>query len=321
MDAISNPWIIQAAIFALVFCIVLCVTTWSRPAVAKSDARLDSFFREVGVASPVESGSNTLASGVQFVSKRLLPNEEESRTYFTRRLILAGFHHPTAISLFMLARLLFMVMPLFLALPIALLGIFPFYATIFVGVSVGLAGIMAPEIWLRSCAKQRQKRLRESLPDFVDLVVTCVEGGMGAPESIGHVHQELASTHPELSYEIALVLRDATLGISLDQSFRRMSDRTGVEEVQTLSTFLEHSQRFGAAMGEALQELSDMLRFQREQRAEERAQQASVKILVPTLLFIFPTIFVVLAGPAAIQISGKFGGDSMNAEDIRNEAK
>lgn len=144
---------------------------------------------------------------------------------------------------------------------------------------------------------------------------------MGAPEAIGHVHQELSATHPELSREIALVLRDAAIGISLDGSFRRMASRTGVEEVQTISTFLEHSQRFGSAIGEALHELSDMLRFQREQRAEERAQQASVKILVPTLLFIFPTIFVVLAGPAAIQISSSFGGDAIQTDDHGGAAK
>lgn len=311
MQAFSNIWIIQGASFAFVFCGVLYVLSRSRTAMVKSDARLEAFFREVGSQPPVEPGDNSFSSSLNFVATRLLPNEEESRGYFTRRLILSGFHNPTAISLFMLSRLLLMVCPVFVALPIALLGIFPFHTTILVGVCCGFLGIMLPELWLRSCTQQRQRRLRQSLPDFVDLVVTCVEGGMGAPEAISHVHQELAATHLELSYEVSHVMRDATFGISLDKSFRRMADRTGVEEVQTLATFLEHSQRFGSVMGEALREFSDMLRFQREQRAEERAQQASVKILIPTLLFIFPTIFVVLAGPAAIQISSKFGGDGM----------
>ncbi|PQO46906.1 type II secretion system F family protein [Blastopirellula marina] len=321
MDLFSNLWLIQGAIFALVFCVVLYVLTWSRPVVVRSDKRLDSFFREVGAEQKVDANAPALVASVQAVAMRLLPNEEESRGYFTRRLIQAGFHSPTAISLFMLARLLAMVCPVFIALAIAMLGIFPFHLTILVGVSFGLVGILLPEYWLRSLAQQRQKRLRESLPDFVDLVVTCVEGGMGAPESIGQVHQELSATHPELSGEIALVLRDATIGIALDKSFRRMAERTGVEEASTIATFLEHSQRFGSAMAEALHELSDMLRFQREQRAEERAQQASVKILVPTLLFIFPTIFVVLAGPAAIQISSSFGGDAIAADKSGENAK
>ncbi|PQO26459.1 type II secretion system F family protein [Blastopirellula marina] len=321
MDLFSNLWLIQGAIFALVFCVVLYVLTWSRPVVVRSDKRLDSFFREVGAEQKVDANAPALITSVQAVAMRLLPNEEESRGYFTRRLIQAGFHSPTAISLFMLARLLAMVCPVFIALAIAMLGIFPFHLTILVGVSFGLVGILLPEYWLRSLAQQRQKRLRESLPDFVDLVVTCVEGGMGAPESIGQVHQELSATHPELSGEIALVLRDATIGIALDKSFRRMAERTGVEEASTIATFLEHSQRFGSAMAEALHELSDMLRFQREQRAEERAQQASVKILVPTLLFIFPTIFVVLAGPAAIQISSSFGGDAIAADKSGENAK
>lgn len=321
MDAFSNLWLIQASIFALVFCVVLYLLTWSRPVVVRSDERLDSFFREVGAEPKVDANAPALITSVQLIAMRLLPNEEESRGYFTRRLIQAGFHSPTAISLFMLARLLAMVCPLFIAIPFALFGIFPFHLTILVGVSVGLVGILLPEYMLRSLAQQRQKRLREALPDFVDLVVTCVEGGMGAPESIGQVHQEISATHPELSDEIALVLRDATIGISLDASFRRMGQRTGVEEATTIATFLEHSQRFGSAMGEALHELSDMLRFQREQRAEERAQQASVKILVPTLLFIFPTIFVVLAGPAAIQISTSFGGETIASDDTGGAAK
>ncbi|EAQ78168.1 probable integral membrane protein [Blastopirellula marina DSM 3645] len=287
----------------------------------KSDARLDSFLQEVEHGPKVVPGSNSLASGLNFIEMRLLPNEEESRTYYTRRLVLGGFHSPTAISLFMLARLLLMVCPVFIALAIALLGIFPFHTTILVGVCLGFIGILIPELWLRSCTQQRQKRLRESLPDFVDLVVTCLEGGMGAAEAISHVHQELTSTHADLSYELGLVARDGTLGISLDKSFRRMAERTGVEEVRTLSTFLEHSQRFGSAMGEAMHELSDMLRYQREQRAEERAQQASVKILIPTLLFIFPTIFVVLAGPAAIQISGKLCNSTLNADESESDSK
>ncbi len=112
--------------------------------------------------------------------------------------------------------------------------------------------------------------------------------------------------HPLLAGELSIVQRDIDLGATVDSALRRFGDRSGFDGIRTLSTFVRESQRFGTELADALRLHADMLRSQREQVAEETAQKASVKILLPMLLLILPAVFVVIAGPAAIQIQQAF---------------
>ena len=137
-------------------------------------------------------------------------------------------------------------------------------------------------------------------------MIVCLEGGISLQETIRRVGDELRLVHPALADELSMVQRDIEFGATVDQALKRFALRTDYEGVRTLSTFIRESQRFGTNITEALRTHSDMLRSQREQAAEERAQKASVKILLPTLLLIFPAIFVVMVGPAAIQIHEAF---------------
>jgi tight adherence protein C len=164
-------------------------------------------------------------------------------------------------------------------------------------------GMCLPGLWLESRRAARHAMLRRALPDFLDLVVACLGAGMSVQAALKQVAGELRLAHPVLCGELNLVLHEVELGRTLDQGLQQLAARTGLEELRTLCSFVYQASKFGSTITDALQQLADMLRVQREQRAEELAQKAAVKILFPTLLFIFPTVFVVLAGPAAIQIN------------------
>ncbi|WP_207394479.1 type II secretion system F family protein [Bremerella alba] len=280
------------------------------PAPDKTLMRVDGLLegeRENSVSKASELWSRVaVSSATKELMRRLMPDDETRRTRMMNRLIRAGYYEPASLGYFMIMKVSLMIAPLLLSIVMSWAFPWPWHWTLMVGALLGFVGMFVPDIILSSITRNRQRYFRQALPDFVDLAITCVEGGMGLSEAVSQVHSEMRQTHSVLATELDFVLRDVHLGQTLGQGFGRMSVRTGVDEARALASFVEQSQKFGSEMGSALRELSDMLRFQREQRAEELAQQASVKILVPTLLFIFPTIFVVLAGPAALQIQQSF---------------
>jgi tight adherence protein C len=163
-------------------------------------------------------------------------------------------------------------------------------------------------LWLDKQVARQHLLLGKSLPDFLDLMIVCLQGGLSLQETIRRVGDELRLAHPTLAFELSIVQRDTDLGASIEQALKRFAARSGYEGVRTLSTFIREAQRFGTNITEALRSHADMLRSQREQVAEESAQKAAVKILLPTMLLIFPAIFVVAVGPALIQIQQAFAG-------------
>jgi tight adherence protein C len=173
----------------------------------------------------------------------------------------------------------------------------------------GLAAVLGfclPHLWLDDRRSKRHFILRRAIPDFLDLIVACLGGGLSVQAALRQVSDELKLAHPDLSAELNIVLREIELGGTLDQALQQLAARTGLDEFKTLRSFVYQTTKFGTTITDALAQLADVLRIQREQRAEELAQKAAVKILFPTILFIFPTIFVVLAGPAALQIKQRF---------------
>ena len=167
-------------------------------------------------------------------------------------------------------------------------------------------GIVLPSLWLHRRKVRRHAVLLKSLPYFLDLMVTCVQGGLSMNGALQRVTEELAVAHPVLAGEMGIVERQIELGASPDLALRNFAERSDLAPISSLSTLVEQSRRFGTSISEALRTHAEMIREQREQRAEEMAQKAAVKILFPTLLLIFPAIFVVLVGPAAVQIARTF---------------
>jgi tight adherence protein C len=244
--------------------------------------------------------------GIANVLQHTAPYSAADPARLQQRLTSAGFQNPAALPRFLIVKFVLILAPATSAIAAGLLGYMDMGTALLMSCSTGGIGALAPSFWLDRRIQRRHLLLRKSLPDFLDLMVVCLEGGLSIQETLRRVGEELQLVHPILAAELGIVQRDMELGASLDQGLKRFATRTDYEGVRTFSTFIRESQRFGTNITEALRNHSDMLRSQREQAAEETAQKAAVKILLPTMLLIFPAIFIVLVGPAIIQIQEAF---------------
>jgi tight adherence protein C len=167
-------------------------------------------------------------------------------------------------------------------------------------------GLLAPSWWLSSKVKKRQGLLRNAFPDALDMIVLCLEGGATFSAAIQRIADELDTVHTELSTEINIVQRQMQLGLSAADALRKFAERCDLAEVRELALVLMQSERYGASLTKTLRGFVETARQDRQQQLEEKAQKAAVKILFPTLLCIFPAIFIVILGPAAFQIARMF---------------
>jgi tight adherence protein C len=151
--------------------------------------------------------------------------------------------------------------------------------------------------------KKRAESIFLGLPDALDLMVVCVEAGLGLDTAMRRVTGELANSCPILCEEFAIANFQVQMGRARKDVLRDLGTRTGVEDVRSLAAVVIQAEKFGSSIGSALRVQSDAMRLRRRQLAEERAAKTAVKIMIPLILFIFPGVFVVLVGPAGIQIS------------------
>lgn len=216
-----------------------------------------------------------------------------------RKLLQAGYQNHTAASVFWGVRI---------ALPI-LLGSIAFLAAPLTGPTALLAvfwlaatGWVAPSFYLDRRVRLRQKEIQRALPDALDLLVTCVEAGLGLNQAIVRVSEEVRHFSLEMSRELALVNLEIRAGTPREEALRNLAERTGVEDVRSMTAMLIQTERFGTSVAQALRVQSETARTKRRQRAEEAAAKTTIKILFPLLFCIFPGLFVVIIGPGAIQI-------------------
>lgn len=164
------------------------------------------------------------------------------------------------------------------------------------------AGYLLPELWLVWRVRARQRRLRKALPDGLDLLVICLEAGLGLDQALVRVSEELSITHPDLSDELQLVNLEMRVGKTRLDALRELARRTGVEDIKALVAMLVQTERFGTSIAQSMRVHSDDLRVRRRQRAEEMSAKTMVKMVPPLVFFIFPALVVVILGPAVITI-------------------
>jgi tight adherence protein C len=237
----------------------------------------------------------------------LMPKDEDERTKLQVRLIHAGLYGRQTLPIFLGAKLLLIVTPTLGSLALASIGAIPTEYTVLCGGCLGIAGLIGPGFWLDGRKKKRQTNLRRALPDALDLLVICLEGGLSLPAALRRVGVELRTAHPLLATELNIVQREIQLGSSAGESLQKMGVRADLEEIRSLASVITQSERFGASLVKSLRVHAETLRVKRQQHAEEMAAKAAVKVLFPTLIFIFPAIFVVILGPAAYQIMEQLG--------------
>jgi tight adherence protein C len=232
----------------------------------------------------------------------LMPDDEGERTVLRARLIHAGLYGRQTLPIFLGVKLLLIVTPALAGLALALTGLIPTELAVLGGGCLGIVGMIGPGFWLDGRKKKRQTSLRRALPDALDLLVICLEGGLSLPAALKRVGAELRTAHALLAFELNLVQREIQLGSSPGESLQKMGVRTDLEEIRSMASVITQAERFGASLVKSLRVHAETLRTKRQQYAEEMAAKAAVKVLFPTLLFIFPAIFVVILGPAAYQI-------------------
>jgi tight adherence protein C len=169
-------------------------------------------------------------------------------------------------------------------------------------------GLVLPVYYLHRSVRVHQTKIRRSLPDALDLLVVCVEAGISLDAAILRVAKDMVLVHPELARELLIVNRKTNAGVTREEALRGLWDRTGVEELRTLVSSLIQSEKWGTSNSRVLRISSETLRRQRRQSAERRAATAPTKMVIPLAMLIFPALFVVIMGPAALNIISGFGG-------------
>lgn len=220
-----------------------------------------------------------------------------------QRLTMAGLHQNQAALIFFGVKLL-------LALIAVLLGwliLWPLKLN-FVGLLTSLlasvfVGLMLPNIWLDRRIKHRQKQLRDAFPDALDLLVICVEAGLGLTAAIERVAKELKFSHPELAEELARVNIEIRAGVDRETALKNLAPRTGLSEIRGLASLLIQTLQFGTSIAETLRVYSAEFREARMQRAQERAATLGTRLIFPLIFCEFPAFFAVAVGPAVLRIA------------------
>jgi tight adherence protein C len=223
-----------------------------------------------------------------------------------QRLIKAGYDGPVAPLVYSMVRVVVLV-----ALPIIDFLLLPkdsFFKVLMGMSAAALVGLMLPPFILLRLEARRQDEIKRSLPDALDLLVVCVEAGISLDAAILRVARDLTYVHPDLAGELLVVSRKTNAGMTREDALRGLWDRTGVDEVRALVASLLQSEKWGSSSSRVLRVSAETLRRKRRQAAERKAATAPLKMIVPMAVFIFPALFVVILGPAVIQIVNGFGG-------------
>jgi tight adherence protein C len=209
--------------------------------------------------------------------------------------------------IFLGVKLVLIVGPAVAGLALGVMGFTSVNDALTIGGCLGIFGMIGPSFWLDHKKASRQCNLRRALPDALDLLVICVEGGLSLPAALKRISGELRTAHALLAAELNIVQREMLLGRSAGEALHQMGLRTDLDELRTMASVITQAERFGASLVKSIRVHAETLRLKRQQRAEEMAQKAATKILFPTLLFIFPAILVVILGPAFVQIMQVMG--------------
>jgi tight adherence protein C len=173
---------------------------------------------------------------------------------------------------------------------------------VFFAAAAALVGLIVPELVLNQLVERRQKRLRDAFPDALDMLVVCVEAGLGLTASIQRVAEELRFSHPELAAELALVTAEMRAGVDRETALKGLAARTGLEDIHGLVSLLLQTLKFGTSIADTLRVYAEEFRDKRMQRAEEQAAKIGTKLVFPLVFCLFPSFFVVAIGPAVIRL-------------------
>ena len=293
------PFALFGVVAAITF-LLLDVFTKSRPRVEERLDELREPRRRSGEGKRNEGIANILKKATPGLAKALQPKTKEAQTKLNDRLNYAGFRNENAANVFLGLKVVGLLVGTILGGGISLLGVgINKQATL---QTISAAGLLfyLPEIGLWFLTKRRQDAIFMGLPDALDLMVVCVEAGLGLDAAMRKVSEEMQKSYRTIAEEFSLCNLQLQMGRTRKEVLHELGARTGVDDLRSLAAILIQADKFGSSIAQALRVQSDSMRTRRAQLAEEKAAKTAVKLIFPLVLFIFPGIFVVLVGPAAI---------------------
>lgn len=250
------------------------------------------------------SSLKAVAQLIEYTTKHYSGTEDDNMKVLRRRLVQAGIYDPRGVAFFFIARTALAVglaAALFLLLPIVSpVGGSFFWLMVIVG---GIAGYVAPSMYIDRRIAARKVEHRSGFPDFMDLLVVCADSGLSMEAALDRVGRELGDSYPSLTANIHIANLEIRAGRTLKDALERFADRLALEEARSFATLINQSIDLGSSITDALRVYSDDMRHKRLSRAEEKAYALPAKLSVPMMVCIFPVIFVVILLPVFVRVS------------------
>lgn len=256
---------------------------------------------------PEERPAAEIAQRLASPLNKLLPPSATEAKKLQKQLMHAGFRSAEAPIIYRGLQLISMA-----GFPLIVAGVCAFLAkplgnALVYIILAFIVGFILPRFFLKKITNSRQRDLRWGLADALDLMVVSVEAGLGLNAAMTKVATELRDVHPAIAIEFELANLEIRVGRERDEALRNLAERTGVDDLRSLVAMLIQTDKFGTSIAKGLRVFSDSLRTKRRQRAEQEAQKAAVKLLLPLACFLFPTLFIAILGPAALNLMDTFG--------------
>ena len=256
----------------------------------------------VRAAQKASTAETLVKMAAPFFSKPVMPKNQQEQSTLRVKLAKAGYRSDGAPTMFLASKTVMGGAMAVLALVVGLGGGHGTQNTVGMVLFLGGMGFMLPNGWLWLGGKQRGEKIRNGLPDALDLMVISVEAGLGLDAAIQRVAKELMHVHLELSEELVIATMETQMGLPRSEALENLAIRTDLSEIKSLVAVINQAEKFGTSIARTLRNQADAMRVKRRQAAEERAQKTAVKLMVPLILFIFPAMMIVLGGPAMIKL-------------------
>jgi len=306
------PAVVSGAAFVALLLLATGIYQLYRYAVRKQQI-LDKISPETaagggGAGSLPEPAGGKLFGSLGRIGERLSPERSVDYQPTRIRFLRAGLRGPRIPAVFWGVKftLAFTLMIGFLLLRLSVISVLNPQMSVLLALIFAVAGYYLPDLWLKLKIAARKQKIMEGLPDALDLLVVCVEAGMGLDAAIQRVAEEMKLSNKPLSDELSLINLELRAGKSREDALKNLTLRTDIEDLNNLVVLMIQTDKFGTSMAQTLRVYSETFRTRRYQRAEEVATKLPVKLTLPLILFIFPALFVTIMGPAMIRVYEMF---------------
>lgn len=307
ISVVDVPTLISGVAFFVILLLFIGLIQYSRGRVRRKELIRKIRVSEGNIEAPSDSGSRVLRPVMSILNafgKRFAPGKSKDHSSANLSFLRAGLRKERVLAVFWGVKVFFAFS---LPLLFILLKFFFFKAMtpivlLYICLFAAFMGFYLPNIWLHIKIAKRKDMIFKGLPDALDLMVICIEAGIGLDAAINQVAQELKLANPALSEELNLFTLEMRTGKARSAALKSLALRTGLEDMDSLVTLLIQTEKFGTSVSRAMRVFSDTFRTKRFQKAEEIAAKLPVKLVFPCILFIFPSLFAVIMGPAIIRV-------------------